>query len=390
MRPELSPYLNRSCHCIPVDTTAIDSIRDSLSPGGAQSLHPGLFAREPVFVSAADVEAISQAVAAFETMLDEPTYVTPTLARAPAIAQLAWGPKGALTSFDFHLDAEGPRLIEVNTNGGGALLNAALRAEHSLDTAMMDMFVAEWSAQRGSAALRHIAIVDTDPQAQPMFAEFELFGRLFERHGIDVSIVDPSELRFADRALWRGSTRIDLLYNRLTDFYFADPAHAEIAQAYERGAVVVTPNPHAHALYANKHNLSRLGAHPAAPAALQRVLLPSRRVTEASAEQLWADRKRYYFKPAGGHGSRGVYRGAKLTRRVWAAIIADGNYLAQREVPPSRRVVVVDGDSHALKFDVRAYAYAGQVQQLSARVYRGQTTNLRTKGGGFAQVIVTP
>jgi len=31
--------------------------------------------------------------------------------------------------------------------------------------------------------------------------------------------------------------------------------------------------------------------------------------------------------------------------------------------------------------------YNGKVQQLSARLYQGQTTNLRTEGGGLATVF---
>ena len=49
--------------------------------------------------------------------------------------------------------------------------------------------------------------------------------------------------------------RIDLVYNRCTDFYFADPAHAALAEAYARDLAVITPHPFAHALYANKDNL---------------------------------------------------------------------------------------------------------------------------------------
>ena len=41
----------------------------------------------------------------------------------------------------------------------------------------------------------------------------------------------------------------------------------------------------------------------------------------------------------------------------------------------------------ALKVDLRAYAYAGEIQFLAARLYRGQTTNMRTPGGGFAPVF---
>ena len=39
-----------------------------------------------------------------------------------------------------------------------------------------------------------------------------------------------------------------------------------------------------------------------------------------------------------------------------------------------------------MKFDLRAYTYDGAVQWVAARLYRGQTTNFRTPGGGFAPV----
>jgi len=39
-----------------------------------------------------------------------------------------------------------------------------------------------------------------------------------------------------------------------------------------------------------------------------------------------------------------------------------------------------------LKFDLRNYTYAGEVQWIAARTYQGQTTNFRTPGGGFAPV----
>ena len=64
-------------------------------------------------------------------------------------------------------------------------------------------------------------------------------------------------------------------------------------------------------------------------------------------------------------------------------------YVAQELIPPSERLLVVDGDEKALKLDVRCYAYDGNIQLLGARLYRGQTTNLRTGGGGLAAVFTT-
>ena len=64
--------------------------------------------------------------------------------------------------------------------------------------------------------------------------------------------------------------------------------------------------------------------------------------------------------------------------------------MAQTLVPPTGRMIDVDGTPTDLKFDLRAFTYAGQVQLLAARIYAGQTTNFRTQGGGFAPVIVVP
>lgn len=44
--------------------------------------------------------------------------------------------------------------------------------------------------------------------------------------------------------------------------------------------------------------------------------------------------------------------------------------------------------SRYAKADVRLYVYEGEPLLTAARLYRGQTTNLRTPGGGFAPVFV--
>ena len=124
---------------------------------------------------------------------------------------------------------------------------------------------------------------------------------------------------------------IDLVYNRLVDFSLVRPEHESLWSAYQDGAVVVTPNPHVHALYADKRNLSLLSDQ----ATLRAWgLLPERLaelagtlrtvlVTADNATQLW-ERRKTLFKPASGHGSKAVYRGDKLTKGVWTEIIRGG------------------------------------------------------------------
>ena len=47
-----------------------------------------------------------------------------------------------------------------------------------------------------------------------------------------------------------------------------------------------------------------------------------------------------------------------------------------------------DSDGQEWKYDIRAYVYRDQVQQLSARVYQGQLTRFQTPLSGFASVVI--
>jgi uncharacterized circularly permuted ATP-grasp superfamily protein len=110
-------------------------------------------------------------------------------------------------------------------------------------------------------------------------------------------------------------------------------------------------------------------------------------VTPENAPDLWQERKELFFKPSGGHGSKAVYRGDKLTKRVWQEV-ARGGYVAQTLVRPSERLIMVDGEPQQRKVDVRLYTYQGTTLLGAARVYQGQTTNLQTPGGGFAPLFL--
>jgi hypothetical protein len=267
----------------------------------------------------------------------------------------------------------------------------------ALSQRFFDMFVAEWRAAGRAGAPQAVAIVDEDPPAQYLYPEFLLFARLFEAHGVRAHIVAPAALVYRDGSLRVGETPVDLVYNRLTDFALEDPRHAAVRNAYVDNATVITPHPRAHALYADKRNLALLGdaaklrsfgAGNETIDLLTRAIPQTEIVQAADAERLWTQRKQLFFKPYAGFGSRGAYRGDKLTRRVFDEIIA-GGYVAQALVPPTGRIAAAEGES-PLKSDVRNYAYGGEVQLVAARLWRGQTTNFRSAGGGFAPVFVLP
>ena len=302
-------------------------------------------------------------------------------------------------------------MIEINTNPGGALLNAVLARAHraccpeavglavaplepdAIENALFHSFVSEWRAQRPETALRSVAIVDSRPPQQYLYPEFLLYAHLFRQHGLDAMICDPGELALHGDELRHGDRRIDLVYNRLTDFSLDVPAHDALRRAYLAGAVALTPHPRAHALYADKRNLTLLGneaflrdtgLEDAPRVTLLAAIPPSEIVTADNRDALWAKRRQFFFKPAGGYGSKATYRGDKLTTRVWDEM-AGSAYIAQALVVPSERHVAKT--QTPLKTDVRVYAYQGTVLLVVARLYQGQTTNFRTPGGGFAPVF---
>lgn len=342
---------------------------------------PHLFADRAMPVPAADLAAMAAVVAAVERVAALPAYREHVLAYGPEIARFEPRAKGAFFGYDFHLSSSGPKLIEINSNAGGGLLCAWRFGDDIAQAAFVDMLRAEADRPPGT-----VAIVDEAPTSQYLYPEFLLFRQLLERHGIEAVICGPEDLMLREGRLWCGETRLDLVYNRLTDFALAGPACAALRQAYLEGAAVVTPHPRAHALYADKRNLvalsddgllRRWGVDAPTRAVLAAGIPKTEIVRAERGDDLWARRRELFFKPAAGYGSKAAYRGDKMTKGVFADVLA-GNYVAQALVPPS-----LCGD---LKADIRNYAYDGRVQLVAARLYQGQTTNFRTPGGGFARV----
>ena len=412
----VSDRLNQTCLCVTLDRAALcDALEREVGDASFCETfvrpRPHLFSNVPVFLSAGAVAEMQDLVLAIEATSRLPAYRAAVLSWAPEIAHEDHGPVGALMGYDFHLGADGPRLIEVNTNAGGAFLNALLlRAQRACCAGMelplpprassfeddaFRMFVDEWRRQRGTGAPQRVAIVDDGPEGQYLYPEFVLAQRVLAERGVDAVIADAGLLRYAGGRLSIDGQDIDLVYNRVTDFALDRPDHAALREAYRDGAVVVTPNPHNHALLADKRNLSLLsdqstleawGVAPEARARLTgipRTIL----VTPDNADTLWQSRKQLFFKPTGGHGGKAVYRGDKVTKGVWAEI-ARGGYVAQTFVQPSERMIRIDEAPQARKMDVRLYTYDARVLLTAARLYQGQTTNFRTPGGGFAPVFV--
>ena len=403
--------LNRLCACALVD---VGHVRESLCLSGLGTttldvaMHAHLFSPYALFVHRTSLDlmgAVAQAV--FEVARNR-KYTEHVLRWAPDIALHDPGSVGGVLGLDFHLTVAGPRLIEINTNPGGLLLNTLLVdavrscaptawAPWTSGARARDASVVAWlddaRAQLGRMPKR-LAIVDLAPREQFLYPEFQLYAEAFKERGVDSVICAPDALTLGPKGLEDADGLVDAVYNRLTDFALAGPAAESLRQAYLARVIALTPHPRAHALLADKRNLISLGDAPMLgswgidPVLVQRLaqVIPTTfEVTAENRDALWADRNGYFFKPATGFGSRGSYRGSKLTRRAWDTI-ASTPYVAQAFAPPSVRIV---HEGSSLKADVRCFAAASGTLLFAARLYQGQTTNMRTPHGGFAAVLTT-
>ncbi|MEO7908525.1 MAG: hypothetical protein ABIV47_02635, partial [Roseiflexaceae bacterium] len=232
--------LNNECFCVSLDPAALrQALEAEIGQPGLfeliQQRCPHVFAARPVFLSHAHMTRMAEVVQAIESVIALPAYREEVLASAPAIAQHdPGGAKGVFFGYDFHATEDGFGLIEINTNAGGAMLNAVLaRAQRACCAAIdvplsgsvsaddfevniMSMFRREWALSRNDKPLSSIAIVDEDPERQYLYPEFVLFQQLFRRHGLLAVIAGPTEFTLREGLLWHGDEVIDLVYNRLT------------------------------------------------------------------------------------------------------------------------------------------------------------------------------
>ena len=123
----LADALNRTCQCIAIDRQKLErSLTIGFGEPGSytrlRASHPNLLADFPIFVAHEQIAAMQALIDAIEQVVSLASYQQAVLAWAPEIAGHASASHGVFLGYDFHLTKDGPRLIEVNTNAGGALL----------------------------------------------------------------------------------------------------------------------------------------------------------------------------------------------------------------------------------------------------------------------------
>ncbi len=386
-----------------IDRAALMSALEKQGRAFSESLtpqHQNLFSDAVVEVSDAHLAQMRAVIAAVEEVVKLPAF------KNDAPHNILNFAKGVFYGYDFHLNAQGAHLIEINTNAGGAFLNVLLIGsqresvthgatvlEADPHQSFIGMFQNEWRLERGDAPLKTLVILDGQPESQFLYPEFILAKKLFEQAGFTALIADPADLQMSNAGVFCHGLPVDLIYNRLTDFELTHQPH--LRAAWEKHQVVLTPNPAHYRRYADKrllaqftdgHGLRSAGVSQTSIDALLQGIPETRIVFAGDAETWWSERKQWFFKPVSGYGSKGAYRGDKLTKRVFEEIV-QSDYVAQKLATPGEQQIRVEGgDIQSLKYDVRCYVYDGTIQLIAARLYQGQTTNFRTPGGGFALV----
>lgn len=346
------------------------------------------------------LEEAKQVVANLYHLRENSAYREEVGKKVPSSAQ--WDPqnKAICMSYDFHVDAQkNLKLIEVNTNAAFLLMGYFLYDLHQLPKPVAGFDLETFKrccleeARLTGKTLSSVAIVDEQPSTQRLFIEFLLYEQLFKEYGFATQIVDPSDLSFEQSHLRAHGKNIDFVYNRTTDFYFDQPNMASLREAYLNKAITLSPNPHEYALLADKHRLIEWSLNLKENPSFTELktmagnLLEADYVLDKNSDELWAKKKKLFFKPLTSFGSKGTYRGEGISRPYFDQLINKG-YIAQEYCPPSENLFEAAGiPTTKLKFDLRFYAYQDQLQMVVARLYQGQVTNLKTPYGGFAPVV---
>ncbi|MCK5826030.1 MAG: hypothetical protein KAG93_03280 [Desulfuromusa sp.] len=322
----------------------------------------------------------------------------------PAVAQFDPGHAALMMGYDFHLTANGPRLIEVNTNAGGgyiAWLSEQLAGRVSANylsdrfpQRLLDSYLQEWDDFSGGVRpLERVAIVDEDLQNQPLLSEMVGCCDWLCQHGIDAHTVIVEQLQVEDDGVYYNGEKVDLIYNRHCDFYLETAPMKKLKEAYLSGLVCLSPNPFAYGLLADKRRMvlwsdaETLAALPLSISEQQLLLAmvpPSVLLAEQNRDDIWSRRKKLIFKPVTRFGGRGVLMGKGITKKRFADLDPETT-LVQKVVAPS---VETSPEGEKFKVDLRLFVYRDHLLGVGARLYQGQVTNLKTVGGGFAPVKI--
>lgn len=360
--------------------------------------------RVTAYLAHRDLRQMLRLVRVLFRLSQSETYRSLVVPQVPAVARFNPGHAALMMGYDFHLTANGPRLIEVNTNAGGgyiAWLSEQLAGKVSFASLadrfqqrLLQSFKQEWRDFSGiDQPLKRVVIVDEELEQQMLLPEMVECCNWLGQHGIDAHIASPDQLQVCSEGVYSRGEKIDLIYNRHCDFFLETDAMKALKAAYLARSICLSPNPFTYGLLADKRRMT-LWSDPAMLENLdlsiadQQLLLEmvpvSFLLSEQCRDDVWSRRKQLIFKPVTRFGGRGVLMGRGITKQRFADLDPETT-LVQEVIAPS---VAVSESGQEFKLDLRLFVYRDHLLGVGARMYQGQMTNLRTEGGGFAPVRI--
>jgi hypothetical protein len=305
------------------------------------------------------------------------------------------GNKSICMSYDFHVDSAGHlKLIEINTNAAFQALGFEMYKMRNLPLPVADFTMNEFKSSietelklqgKNISDSLQIAIIDEEPEKQRLFVEFLVFQSYFQKWGWNSQIAD-----------FRKVPTVDFIYNRFTDFYLSGEESKRLKDLFLTRQTCFSPNPFEYCLLADKQRMIDWSSEDfwkQLPSELQDLKpkldlnLPlTKDLCPAKADEIWAERKKFFFKPKRAFGAKQSYRGGTISHRNYLELV-NQEMIAQEYVPaPEVKFQTPEGEQ-SFKYDLRFYVYRSRVQFVVARTYQGQVTNLKTPYGGFTPVI---
>lgn len=284
-----------------------------------------------------------------------------------------WG-TSVLNCLDFHWNENQLKIIEANTNASGFLFSHLMESSEKSVISYEETLLRSFEICFDSKP-KEVFIIDREPKAERMYVEFLMTQDFFERNGIKASILETERFN----QLCTESSKSFYCYNRDTDFYLEQ--FPGILKKWKDGTLILSAHPRAYEAIASKKNLHELSELSDTSTTLRSALLRTIYLSEDTVENLWENRKKYFFKPLESFGGKGVYNGKSVSRKKFSEI-AKEPYMAQEICPPG----MYPHEDQDWKYDIRAFFSEEGVQKILCRLYQGQLTNFKSPGGGFALI----
>lgn len=286
-----------------------------------------------------------------------------------------------LTCFDFHYSEErGLKLIEINTNASlylPLILQRCAQADQCIPPQFDDLFES-FEKSFSLKGQESISVFDERPEQEGLYFEFLIFREWLNSKGFNTNIVSLEN--FEEQSA-------PLIYNRYTDFYFEEEKSQKLLKHYLNETKTFSPNPREYFLMADKKRLKPLRTELERQNPEVATIIPETKLFSEfeNLDQVWEQRKKYFFKPSQSYGSKGAFSGKGISRKAFEKLDAK-SFLAQELCPAGKQTFTHDDEEHEMKYDLRFFTFDGKVQNYGARLYQGQTTNMKTPFGGLTPI----